>query len=192
MIGAGYYSLVKQLQNRIENVRRSTTPKIRKRKHHSDTDDTDEVSPEQRSAVQDTYGCINWNQKVLPLGETLESQQEHEEKLKMMSQQPEVNPDEVRRLMKLTFKMQCKKVNQGQNIKNLLDECPLLFDELGMAVHFQELSRLGLKEVFSRNLELKGKKAPQLHEHSFYAQEQKIPTGCNKVSSDEGRAEWLY
>ena len=158
VIGAGYYSLVKQLQNRIENVRRSTTSKIRKRKHHSDTDDTDKVSPEQRAAVQDTYGCINWNQKFLPLGETPESQQEHEEKLKMMSQQPNVNPDKVRRLMKLTFYTQRKKVNQGQNTKKLLDEWPLLFDELGMAVHFQELTGLGLKEVFSRNLELKGKR----------------------------------
>lgn len=122
VIEAGYHSLVKLLQNRIENVRQSTTPKIRKRKHHSDTDDTDEVSPEQRAAVQDTYGCINWNLKFLPLGETPESQQEHEEKLKMMSQQPDVNLDEVQRLMKLTFYTQRKKVNQGQNIKNLLDE----------------------------------------------------------------------
>ena len=61
VIGAGYHSLVTQLQNSIENVRPSTTPKIRKIKHHSDTDDTDKVSPEQRAAVQDTYGCINWN-----------------------------------------------------------------------------------------------------------------------------------
>ncbi|XP_030284809.1 uncharacterized protein LOC115588357 [Sparus aurata] len=74
----------------------------------------------------------------------------------MMSQQPDVHPDEVKRLMKLTFYTQRKKVNQGQNIKNLLDEWPFLFNELGMAVHFQELTGLGLKEVFSRNLELKG------------------------------------
>ncbi|KAG5263565.1 hypothetical protein AALO_G00266190 [Alosa alosa] len=158
VIGTGYHSLVKQLQNRIENVRRSTTPKIRKRKHHNDSDGTDEVPVEQRAAVQDTYGCTNWNLKFLPLGETPESQQEHEEKLKMMSQQPDVNPDEVKRLMKLTFYTQRKKVNQGQNIKNLLDEWPFLFDDLGMAVHFQELTGIGLKEVFLRNLELKGKR----------------------------------
>lgn len=30
VIGPGYHSLVKQLQYRIENVKRSTTPKIRK------------------------------------------------------------------------------------------------------------------------------------------------------------------
>ena len=32
VIGPGYHSLVKQLQYRIENVKRSTIPKIRKRK----------------------------------------------------------------------------------------------------------------------------------------------------------------
>lgn len=98
VIGAGYHSLVKQLQNRIENVRRSSTPKIRKRKHHSGSD-TDEVPPEKRAAVQDTYGCVNWNVKFLPIGETPESQQEHQEKMKIMFQQTDVNPDEVKRLM---------------------------------------------------------------------------------------------
>lgn len=57
-----------------------------------------------------------------------------------------------------------------------------------MAVHFQEQTSIGLKEVF----QLKPgspEMAPQLHEHSLYEQEQKVPTGFNKVSSDDGRAE---
>ncbi|XP_071319292.1 uncharacterized protein [Trachinotus anak] len=103
VIGPGYHSLVKHLQNRVENVRQSTTPKIRKRKHCTDESDTDEVPPEQRAAIQDTYGCINWDLKVLPLGETPESQEEKKEKLKMMNQQTEANPEEVKLLMKLTF-----------------------------------------------------------------------------------------
>lgn len=59
VIGSGYHSLVKRLQNRIENVKRSTTPKIRKRKIRTEDSDTDEVPSEQRAAIQDTYGCIN-------------------------------------------------------------------------------------------------------------------------------------
>lgn len=157
VIGAAYHSLVKQLQNRIENVRLSSTPKIRKRKHHSGSD-TDKVPPEKRAAVQDTYGCVNWNVKFLPIGETPESQQEHQEKLKIMFQQTDVNPVEVKRLMKLTFYTQRKKINQGQNIKNLLEEWPFLFEEHGMAVHFQELTGVRLKEVFTRNLQEKGKR----------------------------------
>lgn len=96
--------------------------------------------------------------KFLPIGETPESQQEHQEKLKIMFQQTDVNPDEVKRLMKLTFYTQRKKINQGQNIKNLLEEWPFLFEEHGMAVHFQELTGVRLKEVFTCNLEEKGKR----------------------------------
>lgn len=41
VIGPGYHSLVKQLQNRIENMKRSTTPKIRKRNTCTEDYDTD-------------------------------------------------------------------------------------------------------------------------------------------------------
>ncbi|XP_016385692.1 uncharacterized protein LOC107721972 [Sinocyclocheilus rhinocerous] len=109
-------------------------------------------------AIQDTYGCINWDVKFLPLGETPESQQEKKEKLKMMSQQTAANLEEVKHLMKLTFYTQRKQVNQGKNIKCLLEEWPFWFNELGMAVHFKELTGIGLKETFTRNLELKGKR----------------------------------
>lgn len=63
---------MKQLQYKIENVKRSTTPKIRKRRDQTDDWDTDEISLEKRAAIQDMYGCINWHVKFLPLGETSE------------------------------------------------------------------------------------------------------------------------
>ncbi|XP_029706564.1 uncharacterized protein [Takifugu rubripes] len=156
VIGPGYHSLVKQLQNRVENVRRSTAPKIRKRKHFTDESDTDEVSPEKRAAIQDTYGCIKWDLKFLPLGGTAESQLQQKKKLKMMSLQTDANPEEVKLLMKQTFYTQWKQVNRGGNIKHLLGEWPYLFDELGMAVHFEELTGVQLKAVFLRNLDVKG------------------------------------
>ena len=158
VIGAGYHSLVKQLQNRIENLKRCSTPKIRKRRHHSDGSDTDEVPPEQRAAIQDTYGCIKWDLKFLPRGETLESQQEKTQKLKRMSQQTDANPEEVKHLMKLTFYTQRKEVNKGKNIHYLLEEWPLWFNEPGMGVHYKELTGTGLKETFIRNIDLKGKR----------------------------------
>ena len=158
VIGPGYHSLVKQLQNRIENVKRSTTPKIRKRKNGTDESDTDEVPPEQRAAIQDTYGCIKWDLKFLPLGETEESQQEKKEKLRVMSKQTDANPEEVKLRMKSTFYTQRKQVNQGKNIKSLLQEWPFWFDDLGMAVHFKELTGSELQETFTRNLDLKGKR----------------------------------
>lgn len=47
VIGPGYHSLVKQLQARVENVKRPDTPKVIKRKAASD-DDTDEIPVEQK------------------------------------------------------------------------------------------------------------------------------------------------
>ncbi|XP_075884647.1 uncharacterized protein LOC142889856 [Nelusetta ayraudi] len=158
VIGPGYHSLVKQLQNRIENVKRPTTPKIRKRKTCTEDCDTDEVPPQQRAATQDTYGCIKWNVKFLPLGETLESQQDKQEKLRWMSQQTNANQEEAKQLMKLTFYTQRKQVNEGKNIKDLLQEWPYWFSELGMDVHFKELTGIALKETFLKNVDLKGKR----------------------------------
>ncbi|XP_047447616.1 uncharacterized protein LOC125012055 [Mugil cephalus] len=162
VVGAGYHSLIKQLQNRIENVRRSSTPKIRKRKHQDDSDHTDEIPLEERAAMQDTYGCIRWNVKFLPLQETQQSQQQKMEKLKMMFQNSDANPEEVKCLMKSTFYTQRQHINQGKSIKCLREEWPFLFDELGMSVHFMELTGIDLKETFTRNLDLKGKR---LHDY---------------------------
>lgn len=75
VVGSGYHSLVKQLQARIENVKRSSTPRIKKRKECSDDSLTDEVPAEKKAAVQDTYGCIKWDMKFMPVTETTESQE---------------------------------------------------------------------------------------------------------------------
>lgn len=48
VIGPGYYSLVKQFQTRVENARRTSTPKIKKLVHDTDECDTEEVTPEKR------------------------------------------------------------------------------------------------------------------------------------------------
>ncbi|CAL9688657.1 unnamed protein product [Knipowitschia caucasica] len=158
IVGTGYDSVVKQLQNRVDNVKRNSTPVIRKRKHQTDDSDTDEVPLEKRAAVRDTYGCIKWDVKFLPLGETPESQQEKKQKLKSMSQHSDGDSEEVRQLMKSTFYTQRKDINQGKSIKHLKEEWPFCFNEFGMTVHFKELTGISLKETFIRNLDLKGKR----------------------------------
>lgn len=157
VIGAGYHSLVKQLQNRLENAKRSSTPKTRKRKLYTESD-TDEVPVEKRAAIQDTYGCIKWELKFLPLGETTESQQQSQEELKRLSKQNAPNQDVVKELTRSTFYTQRKEVNNGKEIKHLLADWPFLFDDVGMAVHFEELTGISPKETFLRNLDLKGER----------------------------------
>ncbi|XP_076875209.1 uncharacterized protein LOC143525314 isoform X2 [Brachyhypopomus gauderio] len=124
VVGPGYHSLVKQLQARIENVKRSSAPRIMKRKQRSDEYDTDEVPAEQRAAVQDTYGCIQWEMKFLPVSETPESQKDKKDKMKVLYDQTNFSPDE----------------------------------EIGMTVHFQELTGVSLKETFLNSVQKKGKR----------------------------------
>ena len=107
---------------------------------------------------QDTCGCIKWDVKFLPLGETPEGQQEKKKKLRRMSQQTNANPEEIKQLMKLTFYTQRKQVNKGKNIKDLLEGWPSWFSELGMGVHFKELTEIALKETFMQNVDLKRKR----------------------------------
>ncbi|XP_075951552.1 uncharacterized protein LOC142954433 [Anarhichas minor] len=103
VVGPGYHSLVKQLQVRIENAKRSSTPRILKRKNGSDEYDTKEIPAEQRAAVQDTYGCIKWDMKFMPMSETPESQQQKKDKMKVLSEQTNISPDEVKTLMKCSI-----------------------------------------------------------------------------------------
>lgn len=158
VIGPGYHSLVKQLQARIENVKRSSLPRILKRKRVSDEYDTDEIPAERRAAVQDTYGCIQWDMKFMPISETLESQQEKKDKLKMLSEQATFSPEEVKTLMKDTYFSQRKAINSGTDLQSLMEEWPFLFKEIGMIVHFHVLTGVSLKETFLSNVEKKGKR----------------------------------
>lgn len=142
VIGLRHHSLAKQLQSRVENAKRPDTPKIQKHKAASD-DDTDEVSAEQRASIQHTYGCINWMPQYLPIPETEESQREKKENMKM-SAEMNYSSDDVKELIKSTYFTQHKEINDGTSIQKLRQEWPFLLLEIGMAVHFHELTGMNL------------------------------------------------
>ncbi|KAK0140165.1 hypothetical protein N1851_022919 [Merluccius polli] len=68
------------------------------------------------------------------------------------------SPDEVKTLMKSTYYSQRKETNQGTDLQILMEEWPFLFQEIGMAIHFQELTGVALKETFLASVEKKGKR----------------------------------
>ncbi|MEQ2301168.1 hypothetical protein AMECASPLE_033143 [Ameca splendens] len=154
VVGQGYHSLVKQIQARIEKEKRSSSSMIQKRKKGSD--DTDEVSPEKRASIQDTYGCIKWDMKFLPVSETSESQQEKQKQMKILSEQTSFSPEEVKTLIKCTYYSQRKAINKGADLQILIEEWP--FQEIGMSVHFEELTGVPLKQTFLTSLEKKAKR----------------------------------
>lgn len=156
VVGAGYHSLVKQLQARIDNKKRHATPRIQKRKS-VDTSDTDEVPAVKKASVQDTYGCIKWDMKFMPVTETLETQREKKEKLRNLWEQGTFSPDEVKELMECTYFSQRKAVNNGTALQILREEWPFLFHEIGISAHYKELTGLPLTETFLKSVEKKGK-----------------------------------
>ncbi|XP_066516661.1 uncharacterized protein [Hoplias malabaricus] len=158
VVGPGYHSLVKQLQARIENVKRNSAQRIMKRKQGSDEYDTEGIPADQRGAVQDTYGCIQWDMKFMPVSETPESQQDKKDKMKMLSEQTNFSPDEVKTLMKCTYYSQRKDIIKGTELQSLMEDWPFLFQEIGMTVHFQELTGVSLKDTFLNIVETKGKR----------------------------------
>lgn len=158
VVGAGYHSLVKQPQARIENMKRSTTPKVKRRKRESGDSDTDEIPVEERAVVQDTYGCIKWSLKLMPVTETIESQQEKKSKMKMLHEQGAFSQEEVKSLMQCTYYSQRKTINTGTDVHCLVEKWPFLIKEIGMAVHFFELTGVPLKETFLSSIEKKGKR----------------------------------
>ncbi|KAG7455529.1 hypothetical protein MATL_G00257680 [Megalops atlanticus] len=151
VVGPRYHSLVKQLQARIENVKRSSAPRIMKRKRGSDEYDTEKIPAEQRAAVQDTYGYIKWDMKFMPVSETPESQQEKKVCSLSTFILSNFSPAEVKTLMKCTYYSQHKEINKGTDLQSLMEEWPFLFQEIGMTV--QELTGVSLKETFLTSVE---------------------------------------
>ncbi len=60
----------------------------------------------------------------MPVSETLESQQEKKDKLKVLSEQATISPEEVKTLMKCTYFSQRKAINSGTDLQSLMEEWP--------------------------------------------------------------------
>lgn len=157
VVGPGYHSLVKQLQARVDNKRRHVTPRIQKRKPVSDESDTDDVPAILKASVQDTYGCVKWDMKFMPITETQESQNEKREKMRNLWEQGTFNPDEVKELVESTYYSQRKAINGGTALQTLREEWPFLFHEIGISSHYRELTGQPLTETFLRSVGKKGK-----------------------------------
>ncbi|KAF6718832.1 hypothetical protein FQA47_007296, partial [Oryzias melastigma] len=154
VIGPGYHSLVKQLQSRVENVKRPDTPKVVKRKAASDhDDDTDEIPAEQKASVQDTYGI-----------------------------------DLVKELVKCTYYTQRKDINKGASIQKLCEEWPFLFNEVGMAEHFQELTGVNLIETFLANVDKKGARLLKFLRYVDAQKRKQVLDALLKLQTEKGQS----
>uniref|UniRef100_A0AAY4B042 Uncharacterized protein n=1 Tax=Denticeps clupeoides TaxID=299321 RepID=A0AAY4B042_9TELE len=188
VIGLGYHSLVKQLKSRVENVKRPDTPRIRKRKAASDDNDTDEIPAEQKASVQDTYGCVSWEPKHLPLSETVESQVEKKEEMRKLFKEINYNIDVVKELVKCTYFTQRKDINKGASIQKLCQEWPFLFTEVGMTAHFQELTGVNPMETFLTNVDKKGARLLNFLKCVDAQKHKQVLNALLKLQTERGRS----
>lgn len=81
VVGSGYDSLTKQLQSRVDNMKRGKFSLYLKRQTSTTSEEED---PPSKIIRVDTYGCVNWQPKRLPPDETEETQKCAQEELKDM------------------------------------------------------------------------------------------------------------
>ncbi|XP_051575974.1 uncharacterized protein LOC127453566 [Myxocyprinus asiaticus] len=94
----------------------------------------------------------------MPHNETKENQLDKQERMKIMSKTTNVDPEEVSNLLKATYYSQRKDINNGASIQQLCENWPFLFQEVGMCVHFKQLTGIDLKEMFLKSLDKKGQR----------------------------------
>lgn len=66
--------------------------------------------------------------------------------MKVLTEQTKFSSGEVKSLRKYTYYSQCKVINRGPDVQSNIDEWPILFQETGMIVYFQELTGVSLKK----------------------------------------------
>ncbi|KAK1905547.1 Protein CLP1 like [Dissostichus eleginoides] len=147
VVGTGYDSLTKQLQSRVDNLKRGKTSLYLKRQASSTSEGEDQPPKTMRL---DTYGCINWQPQRPPRGEIGETQERTKEELKNMHITRSKDTKRIEEKMVATFYTQRSDIIKGMETPVLVREWPYLFDMCGMMAHFKEHTGMDVdKEAMS-------------------------------------------
>lgn len=183
VVGHGYYSFSKQLENRFANLNRGLgcSPKNSEivEDPGRDTSSSESMNGREEGNKQlkkkkgSSYGCLNW-QPNLPPDETVMSQNEKQrELLNLHKTGPNAAKDpRVIKLLKDTFYTQRIQINRNFTTVQLMENWPLLFSKSGLYLHSEMLLGFNIKEVFENELKKKGKKTADCL--------MSIPVGSNK------------
>lgn len=139
-IGNGYESLLRKVVNRIENLSRTLNPSEKKKKCHP---------------VYKTYGCSNFDPDII------EDEDDIEKKKKVMKDMYASGSRDVsiiiKSLLKQTYKLQRREINDGIDMKQLILDWPFLFTVEGLLLHFNELVGIDVRNKLENVLGMKGK-----------------------------------
>ncbi|XP_071854911.1 uncharacterized protein [Apostichopus japonicus] len=164
VIGDGTASILKQLENRVNNLKRdeSYLPVPSVSSSMTSTSDEEVTEPKtKRIKKRDSYGCINWQPGGFPEGETEATQKEKILALKEMYAAGEKDWDEdliTSHMQSVYFSIRTLINSKSVTIEGLLEEYPFLSEKLGMFLHFKELVGIDLLPTLEHSLETKGRR----------------------------------
>lgn len=164
IIGSGSASVLRQLENRINNFKRSDKSlpfsACASSSLASTSDEEGEHKPK-RAKVQDSYGCINWQPKELPPGEDETTQKDKVIALKQMysADRDTWDMDIISSHMdSLYFTIRTQINSKCMTIDALLEEYPFLMEDSTMMRHFKKLVGIELKATLEESIEGKGQR----------------------------------
>jgi hypothetical protein len=163
VIGSGYESLRKQMEERLFNLNREGKKTSSFGEKLNEVDGTSEPPAKKtRKPVKDSYGCVNWQPDSYPENENKETQKEKQEWLiSEYAKADQDKQDQVKHFMKLTYTSQRRFINKQKPMPPTVDEIkelwPFLFFKDYLLQHFQELMGFELHVVFMETVERKAK-----------------------------------
>lgn len=160
VLGCGYTSLLNQIKTRVEHLNRNNTlSKVRQLKRK----DSESTIPRNSFNQLDSYGCINWQPKDLPEGETPDSLEVKRQMLITLftNEGPRlVDASRVDELMAITYWKQRDLINSSPppQVSTIRDEWPFLFEKQWLLSHFETLTGIDLVSRLSEALHTKGRR----------------------------------
>lgn len=143
VVGQGFASLVMQMENRVENVRRqyafSTSPVER---------------PKKKSRLSDRYGCSQWEPDSPNDCHNLEG------KKKMLQEAFKGKPlpeTDIKTLMSDTYYAQRITLNNEVNVIKVMEQWPYLFETTHLLDHTEKLVGFPVQTKLINEIENKGK-----------------------------------
>ena len=160
VIGSGYESLLKQMEERIANLNRKSGKDLVKLNISSEDEDSEPKSKSRKTVIRDSYGCVNWQPPALPTSESKETQKSKQDWLIEEFRKKEQDKKKVLLFMKETYTSQRLLINentQDNPVSEVKDKWPFLFQKDCMFLHFEQLMGFKIQEVMNESLERKAK-----------------------------------
>ncbi|XP_064153364.1 uncharacterized protein zgc:113210 isoform X1 [Anguilla rostrata] len=165
-LGSGYHSLLTQLKTRVEHVNRNNlVHRIRRPRRTGAGQDGESGSRPARCLRSrvDGYGCVNWQPKELPEGETADSLEAKRRTMAAIFHS--LGPDgasvaEVDEHMRLTYVCQRRTINgcPPPTVGEVRERWPFLFTRRWLCWHFHTLTGVDVDSRLSEALRTKGRR----------------------------------